>query len=582
MFAVFQWVSPVSPGLMGTCYSNQSHTGKRTYPSDMSLSSATSTTRGGASHNPAQTKPAFGYKGKNIYTPRNSNEQPEGPDDRNVLTLLDRSKGTKNDSNKSGSRFGFRPAPTKATRADTNSNMLSNSSDSLDSVDSVRRKNTALPGRIPIRPNSFIPNESARWKMIDDSSTTVSMSTMDRSVPNSNLNSPDNPDMKLFPDANGNSPEKVSEYSSGSYTKTQAHVEKKFGSKMLPSSSGKSILGKGSNVLRPRGLKTPTDKWVKAGPVDGEGQKASRNAINTKKKFGFFSSKSKNENNSSQNTNKKEALLIVNKPSTNNMTLSSDSMRSEPGDEDDGDVEKVLCKDATREKTMTESLILEEGAKAVAAALSQAIVTPDDDKKIEALEDTIMPSVAQEIFSSAPVGGAAAKPDLEDDPRSESSDKQYLTNPHAPLAKMDSVETCSIGSINSDDLMLDLDIGLDEDDLPNQSSASLERSVFIRPRTKSRDSLDSQSSGPSVASRARPAPIRRPVSAEMAGFGAIPRRKNSLKGAPRSRVNSTSEAVAELSNMLTDNQGTAQTYMQAIQRYAQTFYTVLSMHKLSI
>ena len=135
---MFQWVPPGKQGLMGTCYSSQARVGKRTYPSDMSLSS-NPTPKGAKGIAQPQGRPAFGFKkpaNKNARPPRNSNEQPDNPDDRTVLATLDQqpagsgAKSTKNDSNKkTTTRFGFRPASSKVARSDSNSNIMTNSSE---------------------------------------------------------------------------------------------------------------------------------------------------------------------------------------------------------------------------------------------------------------------------------------------------------------------------------------------------------------------------------------------------------------------------------------------------------------------
>ena len=55
--------------------------------------------------------------------------------------------------------------------------------------------------------------------------------------------------------------------------------------------------------------------------------------------------------------------------------------------------------------------------------------------------------------------------------------KAKPTLKRAPLARFDSLETTSIGSINSDDLMLETDIGFDDDDCLEESQGSLDCSL---------------------------------------------------------------------------------------------------------
>ena len=212
---------------MGTCYSSHTHSGKRTYPSDMSINSDRSS---------RVPLPRQAYTG-------HSNKMPEKPGDRAALTPRSQSatrlplpRGESSPSN----RFGY-----KKSGLPTAKGGLMRSTDSIDSAASDISRSSSGSQRRSLGP-SYAPRESRGWKMIDDSSTT--MDSRSTSVKSKSTRSSE----------------------SKSTTPVKAIHRRSDQQRIIGGSrQSTSRTNNATGVTNNRPLSSPvSDKWVKAAPID--------------------------------------------------------------------------------------------------------------------------------------------------------------------------------------------------------------------------------------------------------------------------------------------------------------------------
>ena len=584
--------------LMGECYSCQSQSAKSTYSTetDMSLASNTS---GRAERSGPYGRPSrggFGFR----YNKANSKLPASVLQHRPPLRSLNKtdSQGTTNTgantSSGFASRFGFRSsAGGHDVASDTNSNLLSQQSDSLDSLDSGPRGRRSPANQGKQRPaSSFIPRDCDRWKMIDDGSTTTS-------------------------DARSQS---TDGRRSEAITPNDNHVDNNGNSAVT---SIKLITGlPGPNVARGSTMAAngKADKWVKAGPIStpthleeaplippapttgkpptGEG--------GAKRRFGFFSKKPSAKANSPKGSSPKGTSPKGTSPKAH-----------QPDNEKVAKVGSRLAgKSAGSPRQMSRALLAQAedtgSSSDTLSAVPASQQPPPSDSSTTTLEAVVMepvpatrseplpcatvdvpasqgtgererqdsqPKVGLENArrSSNPLETARRSSNLSENSRRESNPKKTsldmsvgkknsydggrrkkdsLENRLMTMSMTDSVDLGSMTSLNSDDLMLDCD--LDEDDPASMSTSTLDRSVF-----QSEPPPKPPRAPQPVDSGAAHKPLQRepsdgafenlPAAQDHEGGGALRRTMSGRRRHP----SSTSEAVDELSDLLQEEAAAA-------------------------
>ena len=434
----------------------------------------------------------------------------------------------KTETNSSGPRrpkFGFQgKSSSRSTTplSDTNRNLMDISSDSLDSIDSrqssqsnsslLRKKNRNFP-------TAYSPKEGARWKMIDDSESTTtdskSISTHGRS------------EHEGEKDRNGNA-----------LTPT-SHLRNP-GRPLSGSIGGGrgAIMNPGSSKL-PSRLRQPLSKqaerqWVKAGPVEIEEHKATN--VDRQK----ASTESPAPIETSTGGKKRRGFF------------SRGRGRLQFGGERIGS-EDIKQQQMANDSGLGDTIVENEISKTVENMFKSSSDAKDVKDTINVLsKDIASVSVCDNADKDSLDGGDSGNRRSEPPPN-----EQLAKDILEPVARprVDSFGSCSLSSLNSDDLMLETDL---LDDPYNQSTCSLDKSysTAAKPRTLIR----SGSSNVDPLSMSQPAsglakldkrPFVRRNTGESSGYW----RQGSLKGegARERRLrtqSSTNEAVAELSSMI--------------------------------
>jgi len=489
---------------MGTCYSSHSQTGKRTYPSDMSINSDRS------SRVPLP-RPAY---------TDHSNKMPEKPGDRAALTPRSQSATRlplpRSEASPSN-RFGY-----KKSGLPTAKGGVMRSTDSIDSAASDVSRSSAGSLRRSLGP-SYAPRESKGWKMIDDSSTTM--------------------------DSRSTSVKSKSTRSGDSKNTTPVRSVNKKGDQRNIGGTRQSTgrLTPVSSVTNNRPLASPvSDKWVKAAPIDSaESLKENRNQINTKKKFGFFgrgrstTSQAVQKSLSSESPSSKKQIekeQSVDDDTSTPVQGSAENLNQtyvvdDEINKNNEDLVNETFVVAEKEETVQTSVILIETG--VTSLPKVKDIRPQRNQSFE-MEKSV--ETVKEVKSDTPDGTTELI----------SSASKTKSSHKIPLARMDSIDSTSMSSLNSDDLMLDVDL---DDEMSQSVSSAMERSL-TRPRALS----DAVESGSLSRSERRHNPTRPRLSESIS----LPRRNLLERQASdrqmRARGHSitSTEAVQELGSLISD------------------------------
>ena len=473
---------------MGECYSCQSRSGKQTYvyyASDMSISSNPTPYSGVRRFSgPLTSKPRKSSPNNNARV-RNSNEQLANEEERAALATITNgpsnltSSNTKSKSQPSitqlgGSRFGFRRGgKVRVPGADSNSNItgtgVTSSTDSLDSYgpegkSKAERVGLAKRHQPAQRPtfmsigDSFAPAQMARWRMIDDSDTgTLTSMSLSPSTPSDAMLKLLTGDAQRNTDTNGNNMNTENSVNVVSQKQGKSHSERKPYSR-IPS-VGTSRMS--TKLQRPSASSTVTSSSTSSSSVPEQGQnenKQVKNQVKNKpaRRFvgGWFGRKSNShDTKSSQLQNEKSQPQ---KEFKNKANLSKSNVQSQQ-----------LFK--TDEKHLDSNLNEAEGS-------GEAMAEPEKDNEFEEKEKPVSKTKidAKEIvieteIISGPVHTSNI-PDVDTkaiDMEKSTPQKRTLSSEsqgsahggsHVPLAQEDSLDSSSICSLNSDDLMLDIDL----------------------------------------------------------------------------------------------------------------------------
>ena len=466
---------------MGACYSCQSRSGKHTYmyyASDMSLSSR-STLKSNRYSDPQMMKPS-----NNKARMRNSNDNllndndPSGPPTQSPkLSPQNKSKSQPSLASGDGKRFGFRPGPKAKIKSDSNSNItvtgIASSTDSLDSYGPDRVKAAQQQYSSDIhqqvqRPNcmtfgAFAPRQMARWRMIDDSDTgTLTSMSLSPSTPSEAFLKLLTSDSQKALDTNGNNmAENKANMNEVQPKQSKIHNERKPYSRIpnvgsrLPTTQRHSV---GSTSTTTNTSSSSGGDKAESQYKSGKSQIAAKSSDRKPRRFvgGWFGKK--NNNNSmggkSSQLSKQEKTEKQKNSSSETTKLLPKTLENENGN--------VL-------ETSQEGQVDVDPSDSV-------FITVDNKKQLEKDQDFV---IETEIISG-PIqkGNETVSDKKESDLKSQeesSSRVEDQVKAHVPLAKADSLDSTSICSLNSDDLMLDLDLG---DDPADQSSASLDRSLL--------------------------------------------------------------------------------------------------------
>ena len=529
--------------LMGTCYSCQAPVGKATYPSDMSLSSNSGNRfyRPSSNGKPSRLRTPNSSVGGLRHSAFGSDEKLTKARDTSLLLAEDSPNSNQNgpykanqkrtelgSGNPQGVSDRWKKNSNRSSEPDANRNLMGASSDSLDSISRHSSTGSLSKRQFHKKPQSYAPKEGARWKMIDDSGSTTTDSKSP-STQGKSQHSRDSPNLER--DNNGNS-------IATSTSRLRAP------NRQFASGSGSRIANPGVSKVALR-LKDPVKQserqWVKAGVVNVEEHKAQN--VDRQKVQSLSPNKEHHGSalgaDSVQANKKRRGLFSRSK---GNMRFSQEK--------------SVNIKPTQEEVTMT----TQQGKKALShqKEITKAVeIMLESAPEVKEVKQTI--NVLSKDHKLVQDGS-----DLKD---SDEVDENGVKSGTAPLARLDSLETSSVCSLSSDDLMLETDIFLD-DDLPNVSTTSLERSTAAatysaaRPRTQSRDGL-SMSQPPSGLSKLDKRQILRRNPGDSGGLWRTNSGTDQSDGPSErgGRTSSTSEAVAELSNMMS-NCGTT-----AIQRW---------------
>lgn len=420
---------------------------------------------------------------------------------------------TKTDTGGGGTglpKFGFgqkSPRASKAQRSDANKNLMDVSSDSLDSIDSKKSSNNSTkPQRRNLNDNArkaFDPKAGAGWRMIDDSEST----TTDSKSVSTHGKSEHEPERDPNGNALNNPPLRLRGPEKQGLNGNSLKVQN-------PSKT------KRTSRLKAPGSKQTDRQWVKAGQVEMEEN---------------FNSEDKPA----------RAPVETNAPVKRRMFFSRGRGKLQFGS-DRGSSDKSKTDQATFEKVANDSTVEDEISRTVQTMLDASPDPKDVKDKINVLSKDM-----SKLSVSDP-----KQEDLQVDGEMDSDQED------CPLARLDSLDTCSLSSLNSDDMMLETDL---PDDVYNQSTTSMDASYgagsLPRQKAPNRDvlSLSQPASGLAKLDK-RPFTRRNPPEG---GW-----RQGSLKGPDgtrerRARTQSaTSEAVAELSGMI----GTGASGPPSIQR----------------
>ncbi len=466
---------------MGACYSCQSRSGKHTYmyyASDMSLSSR-STLKSNRYSDPQMNKPV-----NNRARMRNSNENLVNDNDRSgpspKLSPQNKSKSQPSLASNDGKRFGFRPGPKTKIKSDSNSNItvtgIASSTDSLDSYGPDRVKAAQQQYSSDIqqhlqRPNcmtfgAFAPRQMARWRMIDDSDTgTLTSMSLSPSTPSEAFLKLLTSDSQKALDTNGNSmAENKANMNEVQPKQSKIHNERKPYSRI-------------PNV----GSRLPTTQRHSVGSTStttntssSSGEKADGQSQNKSVKSSQIATKS-----SDRKPRRFVGGWFGKKNNNNNMGGKSSQLskqeKTEKQKNGSGETAKLLPK--TVENDNGNVIEVSQEGLADVDPSDNVFITVDNKKQLEKDQDFV---IETEIISGPIHKGEDKVTDKQTEsasksPDASSSQVEDQVRAHVPLAKADSLDSTSICSLNSDDLMLDLDLG---DDPADQSSASLDRSLM--------------------------------------------------------------------------------------------------------
>ncbi len=479
---------------MGECYSCQSRSAKQHYHnSDMSLSSNQTPYSGVRRYSGPPTSRQ--RKAPSPSRIRNSNEQLVNEEERAALATItngpsnlaasdNKSKSQPSVTHVGGSRFGFRLGPSKnRNNPDSNSNItatgVTSSSDSLDSYGPNRFKAPTRPSGLigkqypAQRPtcmsigDAFAPPQMARWRMIDDSDTgTLTSMSLSPSTPSDAVLKLLTGDSQRTLDTNGNmntdSSSNINESSGGvGYKQSKPHSERKPYSR-IPNVGTSRVPSK---LQRPSaGSAVTTSSTSSNSAPEPQGQNAENNKSKSQtkprsRKFvgGWFGKKSSSQEVKSSQVQKEKSQ--PQKESKNKSNLSKSNVQPKQQLQ----LSVVKPDDRHLDTNLNES----EGS-------GEAMAEPEKDAVFEDVTDgkTADTGKREIVIETEIISGPASHiPDVESkDLDVEKKTARQGTVPsepsgrggHVPLARQDSVDSGSMCSLNSDDLMMDFDDPADQ------------------------------------------------------------------------------------------------------------------------
>ena len=465
------------------------------YASDMSLSSNPTPYSGVRRFSgPLTSKPRKSSPNNNARI-RNSNEQLATEEERAALATITNGPSNLASSNKSksqpsitqlgGNRFGFKPK-SRIPGGDSNSNIMgtgvTSSTDSLDSYSpgkskaSLRNAGNLTTRQQPAqRPtcmsigDAFAPPQMARWRMIDDSDTgTLTSMSLSPSTPSDAMLKLLTGDSQRNLDTNGNNmnPENssnVNEPSAGSFKQGKTHSDRKpysripnFGTSRVP-----------SKLQRPLAASTATTSSSTSSGSAPEQQRQSENnktksqVKHKPRKFvgGWFGGKKSQPQESKSSQIQKEKSQPQ-KESKNKTNFSKSNMQSKD-------------KSKTEEKHLDSNLNEAEGSGEAMAEPDKAAKDGDVfEEKTETVSKT-KPGSDEIVIETEIISGPIRTSNIPDvditeiDAEKAKPGKRTLSpesrgHPNVPLARQDSLDSTSICSLNSDDLMMDFDDPADQ------------------------------------------------------------------------------------------------------------------------
>ena len=434
---------------------------------------------------------------------RNSNEQLATEEERAALATITNGSSNLGSSNKSksqpsisqvgGSRFGFRAGPTK-TRIrgeDSNRNItgtgVTSSTDSLDSYNGPGKSKTALrtaaaggssggliarhqPAQRPTCVSigdSFAPPQMARWRMIDDSDTgTLTSMSLSPSTPSDAMLKLLTGDSQRNLDTNGNNmntehSSNINESGMGSLKQGKGHNERKpysripnFGTSRVP-----------SKLQRPSAASTVTTSSTSSSSAPEQQGKAEKNKVKSQGKQkprrfvgGWFGGKKSQSQEDSKSSQLRKEKSQPQKESKNKTNLSKSNVQSKQASK-------------TEVKHLDSNLNETEGS-------GEAMAEPEKENVFEDKSKGASDLVIETEIISGPIHTSNI-PDVDtkeidaekSNPKTRTMSVESHGKSNVPLARQDSLDSTSMCSLNSDDLMLDMDF----DDPADQS---LDRSAL--------------------------------------------------------------------------------------------------------
>lgn len=401
--------------------------------------------------------------------------------------------------------FGFRAPSSRAAflRAPTK---LSSSNDSIGSSSSDLKaktgSNASLGPEIKSSSTAYAPKDQKHWRMIDDESRSVSVksgeSTNNRvKSMQSALNEDDIMNANVGETSDNNNQSGLSQ--------SKASVASSTKSSGLPVSSKLPHPFKGSKLSGPRGpLAKFADShygtgrgWIKASTAESTESSGKPAQVGKSKAKSIsqemVSSKSVQSqlDNQSKDSSSKVGKKVAESQSSSQSKSKEKSAISEKDADDKKDSVSAVDSKSKKAGFLRRGFFKKSKSVPNNNEDSKEVKDPEEAMAVRYPGDEVdsrKPPPEDEVFR------AEENREIVEEINSASlADLNSMAPSIAPMASLDCLETASLGSIGSDDLMLDMDIGLEEceyEEKDNVKSRSRSNSYKVRSRSRSQSQED--------------------------------------------------------------------------------------------